>query len=200
MAKLRLEINFGNLSIVIPKITNEDLGNLFNIVMNTSFFTSRDLAIIGEFTTYFSIDQLIEITKRIYITDYLELETRNVNYRSFLIQCQTNITDILIDNEQFIEGEKLLTNLENIAFYFSDFYYMIFAKQLRYRLEIFSEKDLVLKQKKIKELSFFLDTLDEFFPDTDVLNALKKAHQRLIINQGNPPKDNIKIQTFKKIN
>ncbi|MBO1100851.1 hypothetical protein FQT06_12745 [Enterococcus hirae] len=93
-----------------------------------------------------------------------------------------------------------MTNLENIAFYFSDFYYMIFAKQLRYRLEIFSEKDLVLKQEKIKELSFFLDTLDKFFPDTDVLNALKKAHQRLIINQGNPPKDNIKIQTFKKIN
>lgn len=176
---LLLKAYYSKMSAIIPKISREEMDKIFNRISQSTVLTSVDYKLIGDLTSYFTIEQLKILAPRILITDIHRFSLRSGIFQFYVPNCLSNIADIMIDNEEYDLATTLLNNLEEVAKYNNDFFLIFLKKFLEYRLNFFKESDPQEKQKILLEYKHFFDSANTVFGEIPNFLSFKQSFENL---------------------
>ncbi len=183
---LLLKAYYSGISEIITEIQTNEINKIYERIEKSDILTSIDYKLIGDLTSFFSINQLKLLAPRIIVDDIVLFSERASVFQSYVPNCLSNIADIFIDNSEFDLAKPLLKNLEQIAIKNNNFFIMVLTDFLNYRLHFFNESD---KEKKTAILTQY----EKWMIATEQIHGKLPAFQQLKYSF-----ENLKKNTFQK--
>lgn len=176
---LMVKANYSHISNKIPKISEEEIEQIFLRIDKSTIITSIDLKLLGDLTTHFTVEQLKSITPKLIIQDKKESDLRPRIFHTYIPTCQGNIADILIDNQEFETAALLLENLKFISKYNNNFFYYFLAHFLHYRLLYFTASNEEKAIEILDQYEQWLESGKVIFGTTPAFQAYQNSFENL---------------------
>lgn len=190
---LMVKANYSHISNKIPKISEEEIEQIFLRIDKSTIITSIDLKLLGDLTTHFTVEQLKSITPKLIIQDKKEFDLRPRIFHTYIPTCQGNIADILIDNQEFETAALLLENLKFISKYNNNFFYYFLAHFLHYRLLYFTASNEEKAIEILDQYEQWLESGKVIFGTTPAFQAYQNSFENLKKQQKESQKNVITI-------
>ncbi|MBF0726192.1 hypothetical protein [Enterococcus gallinarum] len=157
-----LKAFFSEKSNIIPPISKQEINDIFNQIKESEILTTYDYKLIGDLTSFFTIDQIKDLKHKVIITDLSKFKVKTKTFQIYVPSCQANIADILIDNQEFELAKPLIKNLKKISIENNDFFYFLLSDFLNYRLKFLKEKNIIRQKEILKEF-------DQWFKAAEII-------------------------------
>ena len=190
---LMVKANYSHLSNNIPKISEEEIEQIYLRIDKSTIMTSIDLKLLGDLTTHFTVEQLKSIAPKLVIQDKNEFDLRPRIFHTYVPTCQGNIADILIDNQEFETAELLLENLKSISKHNNNFFYYFLAHFLHYRLLYFTASNEREALDILNQYEQWLESGKVIFGTTPAFQAYQNSFENLKKQQKESKKNVITI-------
>lgn len=176
---LLLKSYYSGISEIITEIQTNEINEIYERIEKSDILTSIDYKLIGDLTSFFSINQLKALAPRIIVDDIVLFSERASVFQSYVPNCLSNIADIFIDNSEFELAKPLLKNLEQIAIKNNNFFIMALTDFLNYRLHFFSESDKEKKTAILTQYEKWMIAAEQIHGKLPAFQQLKYSFENL---------------------